>query len=61
MLALKIDGYLAAQKLPPSGINIAKEKFPDRNWLILAVATLSNGQDEIFAKEYVPAPDQLRR
>ena len=43
VLTQKMDAYLAQQQLPPSGINIEKEKFPDRPWLVLAVATLSNG------------------
>ena len=61
VLAQKLDAYLAQQQLPPSGINIAKEKFPDRPWLIIAVATLSQGQDEIFSKEYVPPIEHMRK
>ena len=61
VLAQKLDAYLAQQQLPPSGINIAKEKFPDRPWLIIAVATLSQGQDEIFSKEYVPPLEHMRK
>jgi hypothetical protein len=47
--------------LPSSGINIDKEKFPDRQWLVLAVATLSKGVDEIFARDYVPPAEHLRK
>ena len=61
VLSQKLDGYLARQQLPPSGINIEKEKYPDRDWLILAVATLSQGNDEVFNKDYVPSADQLKR
>ena len=61
ILALKLDDYLAQQHLPPSGINIEKEKFPDRPWLIIAVATVSQGQDEIFSKEYVPPIEHMRK
>ena len=61
VLCQKLDGYLAQQQLPPSGIDSAKEKFPNRDWLILAVSTLSNGTDEIFSKEYVPAPEEVKR
>ncbi len=61
VLAQKLDEYLAKLHLPPSGINIDKEKFPDRPWLILAVATLSAGTDEIFARDYVPPAEQLRK
>ena len=61
VLTRKLDGYLAGLNLPPSGINIEKEKFPDRKWLILAIATLSKGGDEIFKRDYVPPIDQLRK
>ena len=27
----------------------------------MAVSTLSNGTDEIFSKEYVPAPEEVKR
>jgi hypothetical protein len=57
ILTLKLDNYLSSMNLLPSGINIAKEKFPDRSWLVLAVATLSQGGDEIFARDYVPSAD----
>jgi len=61
ILSQKVDNYLKSLNLAPSGIDIPKEKFPNRDWLVLAVATLSAGQDEIFSKEYIPAPDELRR
>ena len=61
VLAQKLDVYLAQLKLPPSGINIEKEKFPDRDWLILAVATLSQGNDEVFNRDFVPSAEQLKR
>jgi len=57
ILAQKIDNYLVAQQLLPSGINLTKDKFPDRYWLVLAVASLSNGTDEIFTRDYVPSQD----
>ena len=56
-----MNAYLQQNGLPPSGINIEKEKFPDRPWLILAVATLSNGSDEIFGRDYVPSMEHLRK
>ena len=37
------------------------ENFPDKEWLVLAVATLSDGRDEIFDLDYMPQPEQLRR
>ena len=61
ILSLKLDDYLAQQNLPPSGINIEKEKFPDRPWLIIAVATVSQGRDEIFNKDYVPPIEHMRK
>lgn len=61
VLSQKVDYYLKQKGLPPSGINIEKDKFPDRAWLILAVATLSNGADEIFGRDYVPPMEHLRK
>ena len=61
VLAEKLNDYLAKSNLPPSGINIEKEKFPDRQWLVLAVATLSKGTDEIFARDYVPPAEHMRK
>jgi len=33
---------------------MSKQNFPDKQWLILAIATLSSGKDEIFDTEYLP-------
>ena len=41
----------------PTGINMVTENFPDKEWLVLAVATLSNGRDEIFDLDYMPQPE----
>ena len=38
-----------------------KENFPDKAWLIRAVATLSEGEDEIFNLDYVPKATDMRR
>jgi len=38
-----------------------KENFPDKAWLILAVASLSDGNDEIFKIDYVPKAADMRR
>lgn len=35
--------------------------YPDKQWLILAVATLSKGTDEIFKPDYVPIAEHIRR
>jgi hypothetical protein len=50
----KLEKYLHAinQK---SGIELSRGNFPDKQWLILAVATLSKGKDEIFSPEYYPS------
>jgi hypothetical protein len=44
-----------------TGINLDTENFPDKAWMILAIATLSGGKDEIFDKNYLPKPEDLRR
>ena len=38
-----------------SGIIASKSNYPDKQWLIFAVATLSNGEDEIFGVDYLPS------
>ena len=43
-----------------TGINFTTENFPDKDYLILAIATFSGGKDEIFDKNYIPKPDDLR-
>ena len=48
---LKYLGVTGAQ----SGIVMKNENFPDKRWLILAIATLSQGRDEIFAADYMPS------
>ena len=51
-MVAKLEQYLAEiQK--PSGIE--KQNYPDKRWLVLAVATLSAGRDEIFHPEYMPS------
>jgi hypothetical protein len=45
VLLQKLENYLKTLNIK-SGIE--KDKHPDKEWLILAIATLSNGQDEIF-------------
>ncbi len=37
------------------------ENFPDKPWLIRAIASLSDGKDEIFALDYVPKAGDMRR
>ena len=53
VLVQKYEQYLSAIDRP-SGIDIAEMKFPDKAWLVLMVASLSEGTDEIFDPEYLP-------
>ena len=56
----KLIGYLDVLKIP-SGINTVKMNYPDKAWLVLAIATVSNGQDEIFNKDYLPGVDPKKQ
>ena len=58
MLVQKLLQYLKNLNIE-SGISLEKQNFPDKQWLILAIATLSNGRDEIFNKDYVPPKNKL--
>ena len=60
VLVEKLHKYLLPHKLN-TGINIEKENFPDKQWLIIAVATSSAGKDEIFNKDYIPSSEQMRK
>jgi hypothetical protein len=44
-----------------TGINFGTENFPDKDYLIISIATFSAGADEIFDKNYVPKPEDLRK
>ena len=50
----KLERYLSAMNVK-SGIDMSKGNFPDKPWLILAVASLSKGEDEIFDPDYYPS------
>ena len=54
MLCEILHGYLKPLGVV-SGIDMEKENFPDKEWLVLAVSSLSGGKDPIFARDYVPA------
>ena len=56
VLVKKLLGYLDTLKIP-SGINTVKQNYPDKAWLVLAISTVSQGQDEIFNKDYLPGID----
>jgi len=51
----KFEQYLSTLNAN-SGIITAKENYPDKEYLVLMIATLSQGNDEIFGKTYVPPP-----
>jgi hypothetical protein len=42
------------------GINARTQNFPDKEYLILAISTLSGGKDEIFGRNYYPLNKQPR-
>ncbi len=56
VLVQKLLVYLEALKIP-SGIDPMRQNYPDKAWLVLAVATVSAGKDEIFNKDYLPGRD----
>lgn len=58
ILVQKLMSYLQQHNVE-SGINLAKQNFPDKNWLVIAIATITNGADEIFHKDYLPVPAQI--
>ena len=53
VLVQKLVAYLKQHNLE-SGINMLKQNFPDKAWLVIAIATLTNGADEIFHRDYLP-------
>jgi hypothetical protein len=56
VLVQKLISYLEKLNIP-SGIDLVKQNFPDKNWLIVAIATVSAGKDEIFESDYLPTRD----
>ena len=53
VLVQKIENYCRPLGIDP-GFDKTKENYPDKEYLILCVATLSDGKDEIFDPEYSP-------
>jgi len=53
VLLLKLHQYLQARNAN-SGIDDKKQNYPDKDYLVLMIATLSQGNDEIFGKGYLP-------
>ena len=52
-LIQKIEKYLSIKKLK-SGIDMSKGNFPDKKWLVQAIATLSLGSEKTFDPNYMP-------
>ena len=59
-LATKLQEYANMHNMT-TGIDMETENFPDKAWMVLAIATLSGGKDEIFDKNYLPKPEDMRR
>jgi hypothetical protein len=59
VLVQKLLGYLETLKIP-SGISTHKPNYPDKAWLVLAIATVSQGRDEIFSRDYLPPRDPAK-
>ena len=57
ILLQKFHQYLSTINAA-SGIDEKKENYPDKEYLVLMIATLSQGNDEIFGKTYVPPHTQ---
>ena len=57
-----IDKYTqyCAQNSLEHGISAKAQNFPDKEYLVLAIATLSGGGDEIFGRNYYPLAKQPR-
>ena len=60
VLADKLNAYCHQLNFH-TGINPKCDNYPDKEWLIKAIATLSRGNDEIFALDYVPSASDMRR
>ena len=60
VLVDKVNDYCIKKNLN-SGITHKRGNYPDKEWLIKAVATLSNGYDEIFDPDYVSSATDIRR
>jgi hypothetical protein len=55
----KYLGYCTTNSLE-HGINTKTQNYPDKEYLVLAISTLSAGQDEIFGRNYYPINKQPR-
>ena len=53
MLVLKLETFCRDNGIE-LGIDMNKKNFPDKEWLVRMVSFVSEGNDEIFDKGYVP-------
>ena len=58
VLVQKLEAYLGKQNIK-IGIDMSKRNFPDKRWLVLAIGSLSKGQDEIFGEDYLPVKSMM--
>jgi hypothetical protein len=56
-----MNKYIRDMGLTPSGITNIKKNYPDKRYLILVIATLSRGQDEIFDPNYIPKASERKQ
>jgi len=54
VLVLKLETFCRDNGIE-LGIDMNKKNFPDKEWLVRMVSFVSEGNDEIFDKGYVPA------
>ena len=59
VLVQKLKAFLNKLNIR-SGIDMSKRNFPDKRWLILAISSLSKGQDEIFNEDYMPVKSMMQ-
>ena len=53
VLVQKVENYCKTLGIDP-GFDKTKENYPDKEYLILCIATMSDGKDEIFDPAYCP-------
>ena len=42
------------------GIDLKKQNYPDKEYLVLAISTMTNGADAIFDRNYYPLDKKLK-
>ncbi len=58
-LVLELEDLLKPHGIA-SGFDHVKRNYPDKNWLVLAISTLSGGAHPIFHKNYMPPSKKTR-